>query len=135
MTVSILVVDDEEVVRNLMVDTLSGTGYHVSFASSAEDAIAQASVSAFDLVLSGHTHDGQICVPFPGGKLRLAHLGAAYTAGLYRRPSGVLHVSPGLGTTFVPFRFLARPEATELVLLTPLAADGSRAAEPRSADG
>jgi predicted MPP superfamily phosphohydrolase len=27
-----------------------------------------------------------------------------------------LHVSPGLGTTLVPFRFFARPEATELVL-------------------
>jgi predicted MPP superfamily phosphohydrolase len=27
-----------------------------------------------------------------------------------------MHVSPGLGTTFVPFRFGARPEATELVL-------------------
>ncbi len=61
-------------------------------------------------------HDGQICVPYPGGKLRLAHLGARYTRGLYRRPGGLLHVSPGLGTTFVPFRFFARPEATELVL-------------------
>jgi predicted MPP superfamily phosphohydrolase len=28
----------------------------------------------------------------------------------------VMHGSPGLGTTFVPFRFAARPEATELVL-------------------
>jgi predicted MPP superfamily phosphohydrolase len=28
-----------------------------------------------------------------------------------------VHVSAGLGTTFVPFRFLARPEATELVLV------------------
>jgi predicted MPP superfamily phosphohydrolase len=27
-----------------------------------------------------------------------------------------MHLSPGLGTTFVPFRFFARPEATELVL-------------------
>ena len=27
-----------------------------------------------------------------------------------------MHVSPGLGTTFVPFRFFARPEATELTL-------------------
>jgi len=27
-----------------------------------------------------------------------------------------MHVSPGLGTTFVPFRLFARPEATELVL-------------------
>jgi predicted MPP superfamily phosphohydrolase len=73
---------------------------------------------AFDLVLAGHMHDGQICIPYPGGKLRLAHPTARYTSGLYRRPGGVLHVSPGLGTTFVPFRFFARPEATELVLRT-----------------
>ncbi len=71
---------------------------------------------AFDLVVAGHMHDGQICLPYPGGKLRLAHLGARYTRGIYRRPGGVLHVSAGLGTTFVPFRFAARPEATELVL-------------------
>jgi predicted MPP superfamily phosphohydrolase len=71
---------------------------------------------AFDLVLAGHIHDGQICIPYPGGKLRLGDLRARYTNGLYRRPGGLLHVSPGLGTTFVPFRFAARPEATELVL-------------------
>jgi uncharacterized protein len=71
---------------------------------------------AFDLVLAGHMHDGQISIPLPGTKLRLAHPTARYTSGLYRRPGGVLHVSPGLGTTFVPFRFFARPEATELVL-------------------
>jgi predicted MPP superfamily phosphohydrolase len=71
---------------------------------------------AFDLVLAGHMHDGQICLPYPGGKLRLAHPRATYTHGLYQRPGGMLHVSPGLGTTFVPFRFCARPEATELVL-------------------
>ncbi len=70
----------------------------------------------FDLVLAGHLHAGQICLPYPGGKLRLAHLRWTYAEGLYRRPGGVLHVSPGLGTTFVPFRFCARPEVTELVL-------------------
>ncbi|MFN2468540.1 MAG: metallophosphoesterase [Gaiellaceae bacterium] len=71
---------------------------------------------AFHLVLAGHMHAGQICMPWPGGRLRLAHLNWRYVEGVYRRPAGVLHVSPGLGTTFVPFRFLARPEATELVL-------------------
>lgn len=70
----------------------------------------------FDLVLAGHMHDGQICVPYPGGKMRLAHPSARYTHGLYRRGTTAMHVSPGLGTTFVPFRFCARPEATELVL-------------------
>jgi predicted MPP superfamily phosphohydrolase len=79
---------------------------------------------SFDLVLAGHMHDGQICVPYPGGKLRLAHPTARYTHGLYRRGPTVMHVSPGLGTTFVPFRFFARPEVTELVLRRPLSETG-----------
>jgi uncharacterized protein len=73
----------------------------------------------FDLVLAGHMHDGQITIPYPGGKLLLAHPTARYAAGVYRREGSVMHVSPGLGTTFVPFRFAARPEATELVLRSP----------------
>ncbi len=70
----------------------------------------------FHLVLGGHLHAGQIVVPFPGGRLRLAHLRAREIEGVYRYGSTVLHVSPGLGTTFVPFRFFARPEVTELVV-------------------
>jgi predicted MPP superfamily phosphohydrolase len=70
----------------------------------------------FDLVLAGHLHAGQIVLPYGRGKIRFAHLRWTYAEGLYRQPGGVLHVSPGLGTTFVPFRFFARPEATELVL-------------------
>ena len=71
---------------------------------------------SYDLVLAGHLHDGQITIPYGRGKVRLAHLGWRYTEGLYSGPAGMMHVSPGLGTTFVPFRFFARPEATELVL-------------------
>lgn len=70
----------------------------------------------FELVLAGHMHDGQIALPYPGGKVRFAHLSARYPRGVFRGPAGVMHVSPGLGTTFVPFRFAARPEATELRL-------------------
>lgn len=70
----------------------------------------------FDLVLAGHLHAGQITVPYPGGRVRLAHVRWTYVQGLYERPGGVLHLSAGLGTTFVPFRFFARPAATELVL-------------------
>ena len=72
--------------------------------------------ASFDLILAGHLHAGQIVLPYPGGRLTLAHPRARLVAGVYRTPAGVLHVSPGLGTTFVPFRFFARPEATELVL-------------------
>jgi predicted MPP superfamily phosphohydrolase len=80
------------------------------------DVVDRLPAGIFHLVLSGHLHAGQICVPWPGGRLRLAHIRWTYVRGLYRRPGGVLHLSAGLGTTFVPFRFLARPEATELSL-------------------
>ena len=70
----------------------------------------------FQLVLAGHLHDGQITIPYGFGKVRLAHLSWRYTEGLYRRPAATMHISSGLGTTFVPFRFCARPEATELLL-------------------
>ena len=70
----------------------------------------------FHLVLAGHLHAGQICLPLPWGRLTLAHPRARFVAGLYRTAAASMHVSPGTGTTFVPFRFFARPEVTELVL-------------------
>ena len=48
--------------------------------------------------------------------------------GAVRAAGRTLHLSPGLGTTFVPFRFLARPEATELILGV------ARADSPRCSD-
>jgi predicted MPP superfamily phosphohydrolase len=71
---------------------------------------------AFDLILAGHYHAGQIVVPYPGGKLRLAHLRAHDVEGLYEYGATRLHVSAGLGTTFVPFRLFSRPEVAELVI-------------------
>jgi predicted MPP superfamily phosphohydrolase len=69
------------------------------------------------LILSGHLHAGQIVLPYGlRGRLLLAHPRSSYRSGVYRRGRTTMHVSPGLGTTFVPFRFFARPEATELVL-------------------
>jgi predicted MPP superfamily phosphohydrolase len=69
------------------------------------------------LILSGHLHAGQIVLPYGRrNRLLLAHPRSDYRYGVYRRGTTAMHVSPGLGTTFVPFRFFARPEATELVL-------------------
>jgi uncharacterized protein len=73
----------------------------------------------FQLILAGHLHGGQICIPTPRGKVRLEHLRAPYWEGLFELPQGTLHVSRGLGTSFVPLRFLARPEATILRLRAP----------------
>ena len=73
-------------------------------------------VPGYQLVLAGHMHAGQIVLPYPGGKIRFAHPRSRLAEGVYRGEGVTLHVSPGLGTTLVPFRYFARPEATELVL-------------------
>jgi predicted MPP superfamily phosphohydrolase len=73
-------------------------------------------VGRWDLILAGHLHAGQIVLPYGFGRLLLAHPRARYAEGIFEREATTMHVSPGLGTTFVPFRFFARPEATELVL-------------------
>jgi uncharacterized protein len=78
--------------------------------------IARRIPPVFHLILSGHYHAGQIVIPYPGGRLRLAHLRARDVEGLHDYGATKLHVSPGLGTTFVPFRLFARPEVTELVV-------------------
>jgi predicted MPP superfamily phosphohydrolase len=84
------------------------------------DTVAFLQPGTFQLVLSGHTHGGQLCVPAPGGKLHLSELSPpfrpAYPEGVFRLPQTTLVVSRGTGTTFVPFRFLSRPEASVLVL-------------------
>ena len=80
------------------------------------DVFDRADVGDFELILSGHLHDGQITIPLGFRRIGLAHMRPRYTKGLYRRGGSVMHVSAGLGTTFVPFRFFARPEATELIL-------------------
>ena len=80
------------------------------------DALDYVPPGRWDLILAGHLHAGQIVLPYGFGKLLLAHPSTPYPAGAFTREGTTMHVSPGLGTTFVPFRFFARPEATELVL-------------------
>jgi predicted MPP superfamily phosphohydrolase len=69
-----------------------------------------------DVVLSGHTHGGQVAVPFLYRHLSLARLAHRYNVGLYRRRRATLHVHPGLGTTGPPIRLGVPPEVTILVL-------------------
>jgi predicted MPP superfamily phosphohydrolase len=83
------------------------------------DVVRYVPAGVFDLILTGHLHAGQIAVPVPGRRIPLAHPTWRHLRGFYDAPGTLMHVSAGLGTTFVPFRFLARPEATELVLVQP----------------
>ncbi|EIT87156.1 hypothetical protein A374_02844 [Fictibacillus macauensis ZFHKF-1] len=70
------------------------------------------------LQLSGHSHGGQVCVPFYG-PLVTSKLGKAFHSGLYQHPSEpkFLYTNRGLGTTHLPVRFACRPEITVLTLV------------------
>jgi predicted MPP superfamily phosphohydrolase len=74
----------------------------------------------FDLLLAGHTHGGQVCVPFYGALITNCGLPRSMAKGLHRWPGSDawLHVSAGIGThPTAPVRFACRPEASILTLI------------------
>ncbi len=81
----------------------------------------------YDLLLAGHTHGGQVCLPFYGALVTNCGIDRQRASGLHRHPAGEvppgqeqpwLHVSAGLGTSpWAPVRFACRPEATLLTLV------------------
>jgi predicted MPP superfamily phosphohydrolase len=87
----------------------------------------------YEVVLAGHTHGGQLCLPWRRALVTNCDLDTARASGLHRHPatstpgqpgSSWLHVSAGLGTSpYAPVRFCCRPEAT---LLTLVARGGTR---------
>jgi uncharacterized protein len=81
------------------------------------DSLPEAVASGYAFVVAGHTHGGQIRMPFVGALVTNSQLPRRVASGLFRMGDAVVHVSPGLGTNkYAPFRFLCRPEATLLVL-------------------
>jgi predicted MPP superfamily phosphohydrolase len=86
----------------------------------------------YDLLLAGHTHGGQVCLPGLGTLVTNCGIERRRASGLHRHPAGGpvtggpgaadgrawLHVSAGLGTSpYAPFRLCCRPEATLLTLV------------------
>jgi predicted MPP superfamily phosphohydrolase len=77
-------------------------------------------VDGFRLLLAGHTHGGQVCVPGVGALVTNCGLDRRMAKGLHRWPGTAswLHVSAGLGThPTAPVRFACRPEASLLTLI------------------
>ena len=81
----------------------------------------------YDAILAGHTHGGQICVPYVGALTTNCDLDNARAKGLHRHPadsepgqpgSAWLHVSAGVGTNpYTQIRLACQPEATLLTLV------------------
>lgn len=65
----------------------------------------------FDLMLAGHSHGGQVRIPF-FGPVAVPFGVDEYDMGLFQTAKGPLYVNPGIGWFPVPVRFRCRPEIT-----------------------
>jgi uncharacterized protein len=81
------------------------------------DSAPESAALGYDLLVAGHTHGGQVCLPGFGALVTNSSMPPRLAAGLIRMGTAILHTSPGLGTSkYAPFRFACRPEATLLEL-------------------
>jgi uncharacterized protein len=81
------------------------------------DSAPEVVACGYTFAVAGHTHGGQIRLPFVGALVTNSDLPRRLVSGLIRMGGSFVHVSPGLGTSkYAPFRFLCPPEATLLEL-------------------
>ena len=131
--IAVVGVDDPHLERERMA-TVAGpaptdAGLRLALTHSPEPRVLDVfAAGGYDLVLAGHTHGGQLCVPFYGAVVTNCELDRSRAKGPSRWGAHTwLHVSAGLGTSpYAPVRFACRPEATLLTLVA--AATGSRPA-------
>lgn len=102
---------DAEMLRGLMAQLPAEAStvllYHTP------DLIETAAATGVDLYLAGHTHGGQVRLPFYGAVVTFSEYGKQYEAGEYRLGETILYVSRGLGLEgfgLPRVRFLCPPE-------------------------
>ncbi|WP_250031584.1 metallophosphoesterase [Paractinoplanes maris] len=124
-SIELVGVDDPHVNRD-EYDTVAGPSstdadVHLGVTHTPASRVLNAmSADGFELLLAGHTHGGQVCVPFYGALTTNCDLPHQMAKGLHRWPGSDswLHVSAGLGThPTAPVRFACRPEASVLTLI------------------
>jgi len=68
------------------------------------------------LIMSGHTHGGQICMPWGGGVYTNTSLSREFIAGRHQVDDAVLYINRGIGSTRLPVRYACLPEVTVFTL-------------------
>ncbi len=103
---------------DLVLEGLPEGGCAVLLAHEPDFADRSAATGRFDLQLSGHSHGGQVWLPF-WGSLFLPRLGRRYPAGLYEVGGMHQYTNRGVGVTLARLRANCRPEVTILTLRAP----------------
>ncbi|PLR75855.1 metallophosphoesterase [Bacillus sp. V3-13] len=102
---------------NASIQNIPEDAYQILL-SHAPDLADEAAALDIGLQLSGHSHGGQVQIPFVGA-LITPPFAERYREGFYEVGGDApltLYVNRGLGTTRLPFRFLSRPELTIFTL-------------------
>jgi hypothetical protein len=81
----------------------------------ADNVLEQGFAGRVDVMLSGHSHGGQVRLPVIGA-LKLSEGGRKYVQGLFRVGQMQLYVNRGIGTVGLPFRLNCPPEITLFTL-------------------
>ncbi|MEN6331369.1 MAG: metallophosphoesterase [Smithella sp.] len=79
------------------------------------DDFGEAIGAGVNLLLAGHTHGGQIGIPFLVEKSKKANK-SPFMRGLFARGKTKMYVNRGIATTYIPIRFLNRPEITVITV-------------------
>ncbi len=124
-TIEIVGVDDPHVERDdyaaVAGPVTPDADLHIGLAHSPDSRVLDAmAADGFELLLAGHTHGGQVCVPLVGALVTNCDLPRSMAKGLHRWPGSEawLHVSAGIGThPTAPVRFACPPEASVLTLI------------------
>lgn len=100
-----------------VLEKLPQSGAAVLLAHEPDYADRSAETGRFDLQLSGHSHGGQVVIPFLGATF-LPHLGRKYPSGLYRVGEMWQYTNRGVGMARIKVRLNCRPEITVFTLET-----------------
>ena len=100
----------EDVIAQLSDDSAA-----ILLAHEPDFADTSAATGRFDLQLSGHTHGGQVVLPFVGPPI-LPYLGRKYPSGLYKVQEMYQYTNRGIGMARLPLRIHCPPEITLFIL-------------------
>jgi uncharacterized protein len=103
---------------DLVLGQLPEDGAAILLAHEPDFADVSTATGRFDLQLSGHSHGGQVAVPFLR-RLILPPFSQRYTRGLYDVRGMIQYTNRGIGFVHARLRFLCRPEITVFTLRSP----------------
>lgn len=100
---------------DLVLDQLPNDGAAIMLVHEPDFADTAAETGRFDLSMSGHSHGGQVRIPFAGAPM-LPPYAKNYPLGRYQIKNMVHYTNRGVGTAMINVRFNCRPEITVFTL-------------------